>query len=243
MATQPMISADSHVNEPGDLWVERIDKTFRDRAPRVVTNPPGLKEGSYFQLEGVPLTHVAQGLAAGIKPEALPQFFETSTYKDARPGGWDPAERLKDMDVDGVAAEVLYTTLGFRQFWLSDGALQRACFRVYNDWLAEYCAYAPKQLAGLALISLYDIEAAVQELQRCAARFARCPHLVFAPEDRPIAAGLRSVWAAARRCNCPSVCTASPVWGRRAISGCAFRLTAMCAPSSSRMKCSARSRY
>lgn len=89
MAMQPMISADSHVNEPGDLWVERIDKTFRDRAPRVVADPPGLKPGSYFQLEGVPLTHVAQGLAAGIKPEALPQFFQTSTYKDARPGGWE----------------------------------------------------------------------------------------------------------------------------------------------------------
>ena len=27
-----LISTDSHVNEPGDLWVERIGKRFRDRA-------------------------------------------------------------------------------------------------------------------------------------------------------------------------------------------------------------------
>ena len=104
MVTQPLISADSHVNEPGDLWVKRIDKPFRDRAPRVVENPPGQKPGSYIQLEGVPLVHLAQGMGAGKKPEELPQFFQTSTYKDIRPGGWDPAERIKDMDLDGAGA-------------------------------------------------------------------------------------------------------------------------------------------
>ena len=88
----------------------------------------------------------------GKQPKELPQFFQASTYKDGRPGGWDPAERIKDMDLDGVEADVIYTTLGFRQFWFTDAVLQRACFRVYNDWLAEYCAYAPTRLAGLALI-------------------------------------------------------------------------------------------
>ena len=36
MSEYKLISADSHVNEPGDLWVERIDKPFRARAPHVV---------------------------------------------------------------------------------------------------------------------------------------------------------------------------------------------------------------
>jgi predicted TIM-barrel fold metal-dependent hydrolase len=168
MGALTLISADSHVNEPGDLWVTRMDKAFRDRAPRVVENPPGQRPGSYIVMEGIPPIHLAQGIGAGKKPEELPQFFKESTYKDIRPGGWDPAERLKDMDLDGVAAEVIYTTLGFRQFWLTDAALQRACFRVYNDWLAEYCTHAPRRLIGLAMISLYDIDAAVQELRRCA---------------------------------------------------------------------------
>jgi predicted TIM-barrel fold metal-dependent hydrolase len=43
MTESKLISADSHVNEPGDLWVERIDKQFRERAPRVVENPSGLR--------------------------------------------------------------------------------------------------------------------------------------------------------------------------------------------------------
>ena len=205
MAEPKLISADSHVNEPGDLWVERIDKQFRERAPRVVENLPGQRPGAYLVLEGVTPVHLAQGMGAGKKPEELPQFFQASTYKDVRPGGWDPAERVKDMDLDGVEADVIYTTLGFRQFWLTDAALQRACFRVYNDWLAEYCAYAPKRLAGLGLISLYDVDEAAKELRRCASRGLKGA-LIWAspPEDRPYSSpDYNPFWAAAQELEMP----------------------------------------
>jgi predicted TIM-barrel fold metal-dependent hydrolase len=205
MTEAKLISADSHVNEPGDLWVERIDKAFRDRAPRVVDNLPGRQPGSYLVLEGIQPIHLTQGLGAGKKPEELPKFFQESTYKDARRGGWDPAERLKDMDLDGVEAEVIYTTMGFRQFWFKDAALQQACFRAYNDWLAEYCAYAPKRLAGLGLISLYEIEAAVQELRRCR-QMGLKGAMIWAspPEDRPYSDPLYDpFWAAAQDLRMP----------------------------------------
>jgi predicted TIM-barrel fold metal-dependent hydrolase len=205
MDERKLVSADSHVNEPGDLWVERIDKAFRDRAPRVVDNLPGRQPGSYLVLEEIPPIHLTQGLGAGKKPEELPTFFQQTTYKDARRGGWDPAERLKDMEMDGVEGEVIYTTLGFRQFWFKDAALQQACFRAYNDWLAEYCSYAPKQLAGLALISLYDIEEAVWELQRCR-QIGLKGAMIWAspPEDRPYSAPLYDpFWAAAQDLHMP----------------------------------------
>jgi predicted TIM-barrel fold metal-dependent hydrolase len=205
MDERKLVSADSHVNEPGDLWVERIDKAFRERAPHVVDNLPGRQPGSYLVLEDIPPIHLTQGLGAGKKPEELPNFFQQTTYKDARRGGWDPAERLKDMEMDGVEAEVIYTTLGFRQFWFKDAALQQACFRAYNDWLAEYCSYAPKQLAGLALISLYDIEAAVRELQRCR-QVGLKGAMIWAspPEDRPYSAPLYDpFWAAAQDLHMP----------------------------------------
>ena len=205
MDERKLVSADSHVNEPGDLWVERIDKAFRDRAPRVVDNLPGRQPGSYLVLEDIPPIHLTQGLGAGKKPEELPAFFQQTTYKDARRGGWDPAERLKDMEMDGVEGEVIYTTLGFRQFWFKDAALQQACFRAYNDWLAEYCSYAPKQLAGLALISLYDIEEAVRELQRCR-HIGLKGAMIWAspPEDRPYSAPLYDpFWAAAQDLHMP----------------------------------------
>lgn len=63
---------------------------------------------------------------------------------------------------------MLHTTLAFRLFWLEDHKLQRACFRVYNDWLSEYCDYAPRRLVGVSLISLYDIDEARAELRRAA---------------------------------------------------------------------------
>src|SRR5919201_1185574 len=165
MADYKLISADSHVSEPPDLWIERVDKRYRDRAPRLVVNPPGL-EGVYFLYEGYAPHPIGIGLAAGKSPEELAEFLTKGTYADARPGGWDPAERLKDNEVDGVEADVLYTTLGFRIFCLKDAGLQADCFRVYNDWLAEFCSYAPKRMAGLAMISIYDpFWAAAQEMK------------------------------------------------------------------------------
>ncbi len=167
MATPKLISADSHVSEPVDLWAKGVDKKYRDRAPRLVENPKD-PTGAYFYYEGHAPHPIGIGLAAGKSPEELAQFLTRGTYADARPGGWDPAERLKDNEQDGVEADVLYTTLGFRIFWLKDAGLQEDCFRVYNDWLAGYCSYAPKRMAGLAMISLYDPKAGAQELERCA---------------------------------------------------------------------------
>src|SRR5271167_634906 len=41
-------------------------------------------------------------------PAEAPTRPEEALAAAGRPGEWDPAERLKDMDVDGVEAEVLY---------------------------------------------------------------------------------------------------------------------------------------
>ncbi len=45
---------------------------------------------------------------------------------------------------------------------------QEGCFRVFNDWLIDYCQVSPERLVGLAAISAYNIEHAVAELTRCA---------------------------------------------------------------------------
>src|SRR5947199_9492735 len=68
---------------------------------------------------------------------------------DTKTGGWDPTARLTEMAQDGVSAEVLYPTLGLRLFGLDDAELQEACFRVYNDWIIEYCSVAPERLVGV----------------------------------------------------------------------------------------------
>ncbi len=183
MAELRVISADSHVMEPADLWHERLDKKFRDQAPRVVKNEN--RPGFLFTAPGMTPFPAAGGFAIGKSGDELKEHL-TKGYEAARPSGWDPAERLKDQDVDGVEAEVLYTTLGMPLFRLKDPDLQRACFKVYNDWLAELCGYNPKRLTGLALISLGDISDGVKELERSAKAGLRGAMIWGSPpDDRP----------------------------------------------------------
>ena len=121
MAQFRLISADSHVMEPANFWVEHVDKKFKDQAPRVVAKPDG--QGLVFTGPGLSPFPVAGGFGTGRSGEELKEHMKRG-YEAARPSGWDPAERIKDQDVDGVEAEVLYTTLGMPLFNLSDADLQ-----------------------------------------------------------------------------------------------------------------------
>ena len=165
-----VISADSHMTEPGDLWVTRIDRKYRDDAPRVIK-----KETSGASVSGAPYVFVGPGFhpltvaatfAAGRGGEELREHMRHG-YEAARPSGWDPVERLKDQDVDGVSAEVLYASLGIALLSMTDVDLQLACMRVYNDWLAEFCAHSRSRLVGIGLYSLRALPD-VSEVERCA---------------------------------------------------------------------------
>ena len=96
---------------------------------------------------------------------------------------WDPAERLKEQDRDGVAAEVLYTTFGMMLYGLDDAGLRGACFRAYNDFVAEYCSYNTDRLVGVGLVTLEDIDAGVAELKRCADKGLRGAMIWASPPD------------------------------------------------------------
>jgi predicted TIM-barrel fold metal-dependent hydrolase len=180
-----IVSADSHVMEPADLWQQRLDRRFRERAPRVVENPQGRVPHYLFVAEGTTPFPVAAGFAAGRSGQALTDFMR-SGYEAARPSGWDPVERIKDQDLDGICAEVLYPTLGMPLFGMRDPELQRACFAAYNAWVAEFCSQAPRRLYGIGLISLEEVASAVADLQRLAALGMRGAMIWgSAPEERP----------------------------------------------------------
>ncbi len=165
-----VISADSHMMEPADLWTQRLDQKFRDRSPRVIKTED--KGQFVFVAPDIPPFPVAGGFAAGRSGQELKEFMKRANtdegYKAARPSGWDPVERIKDQDIDGVQAEVLYTTLGMPLFGLYDIELQQACFRVYNDWVAEFASHDPRRFHAIALISLEDVGEGAKELERAA---------------------------------------------------------------------------
>ena len=166
MTAQRVISADSHLTEPGDLWLERLDRKYRDSAPRVVKNDKPTGAAYLFVGPGIhPLT-VAGVFAAGRSGKELREHMKRG-YEAARPSGWDPVERLKDQDLDGVMAEVLYSSLGIVLLNMKDIELQQACVRVYNDWIAEFCAHDPQRLIGIGLYTLSALPD-VSEVERCA---------------------------------------------------------------------------
>lgn len=208
MADYKPYSSDSHVSEPPNLWVERVDQRFRDRAPRVEEREQDGKMQDFMIYEGFRPHPVSVGLAAAAVDGNKIEFEKTrGTYGNARPGGWDPAERLKDQDIDGLEGEVLHCTLGFRLFWLEDAALQREVFRVYNDWLAEFISYNPQRLIGIGLISLYDIDEARKELRRIVKLGLRGGMVwISPPADRPYSStDYDPFWAEAQELGLPLV--------------------------------------
>ncbi len=76
--------------------------------------------------------------AAGKPPEQIRN--RGTSFDDLHRGGWDPMARLADQDRDGVAAEVIYPTVGMVLCNHPDVDYKQACFDAYNRWIADYCA-------------------------------------------------------------------------------------------------------
>jgi len=159
-----VLSADSHVLEPPDLWTTRMQAAYRDRAPHLVHQVNG-QTGDFLVCEPLrPFNPTSLG-CAGIPPEDLERFSKGG-YAVCRPGSWDPVERLKDMDFDGLTAEIFYCGYSMSLFSHPDDEFQRDAHRAYNDWAAEYAAHAATRLFPVANISMTDPEADLAELTR-----------------------------------------------------------------------------
>src|SRR5216684_2462823 len=82
MAQFRLISADSHVMEPANFWVDHIDKKFKDQAPRVVPKSDG--QGLVFTGPGLSPFPVAGGFGTGRSGEELKEHMKRG-YEAARP--------------------------------------------------------------------------------------------------------------------------------------------------------------
>jgi predicted TIM-barrel fold metal-dependent hydrolase len=68
-------------------------------------------------------------------------------------------------------------------YLLRDAELQEAVFNAYNEWMVELTSHAPDRLVGLALISVFDVEHAVTELERWAKRGLRGAMIAAVPPE------------------------------------------------------------
>src|SRR5579884_165963 len=158
-----LVSADSHVLEPPDMWLKRIDRRFLDRAPRITHEA----DADYFVCEASQMPKV--GIGTSSSAEKQPEDIQMAErWENVLAGGYDPFARIRDMERDGIEAEILYCTFGLFLFAIDDPDLQFACFQAFNDWLANFCASFPKRLFGVAMIPTEPVERAAAEMERCA---------------------------------------------------------------------------
>jgi predicted TIM-barrel fold metal-dependent hydrolase len=135
-------------------------------APTIIHEYNG-QTGDFFSCPPLRPFNVTGLGSAGIPPEEQPKFA-MGGYTVCRPGGWDPAERLKDMDQDGLWAEIFYCGLAMNFYGYPDDEMQEALLRAYNDFAMEYASYDPKRLIPVASIAMTTPKSALAELTRCA---------------------------------------------------------------------------
>ncbi len=169
------ISADCHLDMiwlPPELFTSEAPRELRDRMPYVTDGPRGK--------EWVANNGASFGLIAGVGSGGRPyipgkqtradRMAEAGLYEDGkkglrRPG--DPDLRVKELDLDGVDAEIIYGVLAAAAK-LSDREAAVTMLRIYNDFMKEFCTHYPDRHVGLACLPFGDVAAAAAEVRRVA---------------------------------------------------------------------------
>ena len=179
-----IISSDSHVREPADLWQRTVSNELGERTPRPVDYYNGI-EGSFF--------YTGQHVVRHLSTDATKT--ESDDARILIEAGYDPEVRVTFQARAGIEAELLFPTLFSAVMQVDDAPVVQTAARTYNDWIAEYCAYDPKRLIGTAVIPLHEPEWSIAELDRARTNGLRtalintvapknCPPLRDASYDR-----------------------------------------------------------
>jgi predicted TIM-barrel fold metal-dependent hydrolase len=159
----PIIDADTHVTEPPDLWQKRLPKKYRDDGPRVVDGAFGGQAWLAPNGRTMPVTRLAN--TAGVAPNDW-DLIPKDGYNSMRSGGWDPADRIADMNIDMVDIHLVFPTYAFMVCDANDHDLYIASIQAYNDWIAEFCSYAPDRLFAYGIMPSSSVDDAIAEATR-----------------------------------------------------------------------------
>jgi predicted TIM-barrel fold metal-dependent hydrolase len=173
------ISADGHINEPPTLWVDNLPAKFKDRGPRIIETPK--TKGHAWMMEGQsrpsPMgfsSMYSRGAKRFDRASLIDSFKQIKDrgvrYEDVFPGSYDPAARVKEIIEDETDAEVIYN--GVQTVWngiklCPDKELSLACYKVYNDWIASFQAYAPDRFICNGTLPTTGLKDCIEELYRC----------------------------------------------------------------------------
>jgi len=182
-----IVSVDDHLVEHPRVWQDRLPERFKEKGPRIVED-----DGKHmWHYDGIVAPTIGLNAVAGKPREEW--GMDPVRYEDMIPGCYDPAARVKDMDLDGVEAALCFPSFpgfgGGTFFRAPDKELALLCVQAWNDfYIDEWCATAPDRFVPIAILPVWDIELMKAELLRVAAKGART---VSFP-DSPVPLGLPS---------------------------------------------------
>ncbi|HEX3679095.1 MAG TPA: amidohydrolase family protein [Galbitalea sp.] len=177
-----IVSVDDHLIEHPRVWLDRMPAKYHDVGPRIVETD----EGNHVWLyEDGLIPNIGLNAVAGKEPKDY--GMDPLRYEDMIPGCYDSAERVKDMDLDGVQAALCFPSMpGFAGgvfHRAKDKDLALACVQAWNDFMVdEWCASAPERFIPLAILPTWDIDLSVTEAKRVAAKGVR----TFTFPDSPV---------------------------------------------------------
>jgi len=162
-----LLSSDGHLEVPPERWTPRMPETLRDKGPRTIRLADGGDALLVPGQEPRPVGFI--DLRAGRSNETWQPF---GVKVEDTAGVGPPEQRLREQDMDGLAAEVLFPNMQMGPvLWrtMQDDDAYRAAVRAYNDWLGEeYCAVSRDRLIGMGVIPWTTLEDALAELEHCA---------------------------------------------------------------------------
>jgi predicted TIM-barrel fold metal-dependent hydrolase len=198
-----VVSADNHIVDPKDLYVERMPKEFRDRAPRVLRGADG---GDGWSFDGKPPARTFGLEAVAGQKSTTGTYANTGlTWDEILPGNYDGNAHLKDMDLDGLDAAVIYPGLGSASYNFEDRKFADALMRTYNDWLIDdFCGSDPARLVGLVVLPVDDgMDATLAEFERMHAKGTKAWYLPGSPQRPYYDTYYDPLWKAASDAGMP----------------------------------------
>jgi len=162
-----VISSDGHATARMEQYREYLDAEFRDDFDAFLVE---------YQEKGS-RNFDPPALRQRLDLDAVAAWQEEMVDPGRLEGSSDPHARLRELDREGIAAEVIFPDFGLpfelyspglaaaKGYPLPDDAHLRAAKRAHNRWMADFCSAAPDRLLGMAAVDWTDVEDAVAEIR------------------------------------------------------------------------------
>jgi predicted TIM-barrel fold metal-dependent hydrolase len=158
------ISADGHIDLNPDIWRDRVQAKFRERAPKRVKMSNG---SDAVVIDGGKPNTI--GITRSVRVAHIDLAKQVPTFETCA-GTGTPEQRLAEQDQDGIDCEILFSQITFVLRQTKDDDLYRDCIRAYNEFLGtEYSAPAPDRIVCMGTLPTTGVDDAIKEMEHCAA--------------------------------------------------------------------------